>query len=191
MNATLDLPSAVSETEEPISVERYLMLQDGRWELVHGKVQEAGMGARSARITSEILALLVTHVRTHRLGIVFNSDAQYRCFPDDPRHIRLPDLSFVASGRFPEDREPDGLIEIAPNLAVEIVSPNDGAEEIEARRCDFLSVGTEQFWIVYPKAKTVHVYRSDGSCRVFREKDTLDVGPLFPEFRPLVADFFP
>lgn len=189
MNAVLDR----SENEllhREIDIEELHPLHDRHWEFIDGRVHKISMGARSARIGGVIFRLLANHVVEHSLGYLYPSDAQYRCFPFDEKRIRLPDISFISAGRFGREPEPDGFIEIAPDLVVEVVSPNDRAEEIEARRDDFFRVGTAQFWLVYPTTKIVYVIRHDGICRMCRESEPLDAAPLFPNFRPLVGDFF-
>ena len=69
----------------------------------------------------------------HDLGNIWPADNGFQCFPHAPGMVRRPDVSFVKRGRLPGDVSPDGWIKIAPDLAVEVVSPNDVVEELEAK----------------------------------------------------------
>src|SRR6185437_16609005 len=95
-----------------------------------GMPVEKPMGAESDSIGATLIGWLQPFCRTNNLGHIFMAQTGYRCFPNDREMLRKPDVSFVARGRFPNDRPPRGYISIAPDLAVEIVSPNDLYEEM-------------------------------------------------------------
>ena len=91
------------------------------------------MGLESEGIGSELQGLLWAYVHANRLGRVFGSSTPYRCFPDDPRQVRKPDVSFVSTARLPAGRLPRGNAPFAPDLAVEVVSPTDKSEDLERK----------------------------------------------------------
>src|SRR5207237_10710175 len=97
------------------------------------------MGAESSVIAAVIVTILNSFVRAHRLGHVFTTDCGYRCFPDDPDKVRKPDVSFVARGRLPDDRPPAGYVLVAPDLAIEVLSPGDLATRVEEKVRDYRS----------------------------------------------------
>src|SRR5688572_15630723 len=101
------------------------------YELVDGRLVEKPMGAESDLIAAAILTALNNHVRPGRLGYVFGSQTGYRCFPSRKNLVRKPDVSVVLRERFPNEEIPKGDITIFPDLAVEVVSPNDMYEEVE------------------------------------------------------------
>jgi hypothetical protein len=70
---------------------------------------------------------------------VLPSDAGYQCFPDDPGKVRKPDASFIQAARLAVEDEPEGWARIAPDLAVEVVSPNDLFEAVAIKVREYLS----------------------------------------------------
>ncbi len=112
--------------------EDLLAMPDGKsYELVKGELVERNMGAESSWIGGALHALLFLYCQAHRLGIVWPADNGYDCFPHAPGRVRKPDVSFIRSGRLPGDRLPKGWAKIPPDLVVEVVSPNEPAEQLE------------------------------------------------------------
>ncbi len=186
-------PGAEMLTEETAehTPEELLEREDGhRYELLGGRLVERHTGSRSSQVTATLIFRVGEHVRARKLGKVFATDCGYQIFPDEPRRVRYPDMSFVARGRFPDDRTPAGHVTIPPDLAAEVVSPNDTAEEVEAKRIQFLKAGTRLLWVIYPQSRTVHVNRLDGSCAVLAASDTLSGEDVLPEFSCRVAELF-
>ena len=96
------------------------------------------------------------------LGWVLDSEAGYPCFDDDPRTIRKPD-----------ERIPEGHIRIPPDLAVEVVSPNDTAYEVDAKVQEYLSAVVPLVWVVNPQTRSVHIYQGSGPVQRLQEDDEL------------------
>lgn len=80
---------------------------------------------------------------------------------------------------------------MAPDLAVEVLSPGDLAHEIVAKVEEYLAAGVQLVWIVDPEARVVDIYRPDNSNRRLRENDSLDGDTVLPGFRCRVMDMFP
>jgi Uma2 family endonuclease len=160
------------------------------YELIDGKLVERHMGAESSLIAAAVIFLLNQYVRAHQLGKVFATDCGYQIFPDDPNKVRFPDGSFIPRGRLPDDKPPRGHIRIPPDLAIEVVSPNDTAEEVETKRLAFLRAGTRLLWILYPESRTVHVYRQAGNPSSLTEADELSGEDVVPGFVCRVAELF-
>jgi Uma2 family endonuclease len=160
-------------------------------ELVDGVIQEKSMGFESSFIQLRIGRLLSNFVEEHRLGMVFDSEAGYRCFRHRTKLVRKPDVSFVRTGRFPNNRPPLGFTELVPDLVVEVVSPKDLAYDISERLNDFLLAGVQLVWVVDPHTRTVQTYQPDGVCRRYSASDVLPGEPVLSGFRAQVADFFP
>ena len=78
----------------------------------------------------------------------------------------------------------------APVLAVEVVSPDDTAEEVDAKIRSWLAAGTKLAWVLYPRGRTVTVYRSLDDIHVLTEKDQLKGDPVVPGFTCAIADLF-
>src|SRR4051795_8542847 len=114
--------------------EDLLRLPDAvNYELVDGKLVERNMGMESSRVAARILALIAFFLRDGRQRLLFGADGSYQCFPEAPDKVRRPDVSFIRDGRLPGDRAPEGHCRIPPDLAVEVVSPNDLAYEVEEK----------------------------------------------------------
>jgi Uma2 family endonuclease len=107
----------------------------------------------------------------------------------DPLTVRQPDVSVLSTERI-QNTAPDDYFEGAPELAVEVVSPSDSAEDLEVKVEQYLQSGAKQVWILYPKTKRLHLFRPGNQLRVLDETQTLDAAELFPGFSVKVADLF-
>jgi Uma2 family endonuclease len=189
--AILESQPTVDLHGEEITPEKLLEMPDGlRCELIDGKLMEHTMGAESSFVATNAIRILGNHVHGRKLGKCFGADCGYQAFESKPKQVRYPDGSFIARGKLPDDKPPKGHIRIAPDVALEVVSPHDAAEEVEARRIDFLSAGTRLFWVLYPESRTVHVFRHDGSSAVLTANDQLRGDDVLPEFACKVAELF-
>lgn len=124
------------------------------------------------------------------LGWVLDAEGSYQCFPDDRRKVRKPDVSFIRRGRLPEERLPDGHITLAPDLAVEVISPNDTAYEVDTKVQEYLNAGVPLVWVINPHVRTIHIYRADGTVERLPEDAMLTAPELLPDSRFRVADLF-
>jgi Uma2 family endonuclease len=171
--------------------EDLLRMPDGdKYELVDGNLVECKMGAESCYIAGIIFALLYPHCKTNRLGRLFPADASYQCFPGEPGKVRKPDVSFIRLGRLVGERIPKGHIQVPPDLAVEVISPNDLASEVNEKVKEYLSARVSLVWVVDPGPRTVMVYHADGSARCLQENDELTGETIIPSFHCRVGDLF-
>lgn len=160
------------------------------FELVDGELVEKNVGAESSYVGGELAFQLKLFCREHGTGWVFPADTGYRCFPDQPKLVRKPDVSFVRTGRLPDGKLPTGDFTIAPDLAVEVVSPNDLYEEVEKKVAEYRSAGVRLIWVISPTARTVLIRRPDGSAAEVGESGELSGEDVVPGFRCRVADLF-
>jgi Uma2 family endonuclease len=158
------------------------------YELIDGQLVEMPMGVESAYVGGELHRRLSNHCVTDNLGWVLPSDAGYRCFPHRPRLLRKPDVSFVRAGRFPGDRPPRGDSRLAPDLVVEVVSPNDLAEDVQEKVADYLSAAVHLIWVVYPSSRMAIEYRPGGAAGWVTEQGELDGRDVVPGFRCRLSD---
>ena len=162
----------------------------GRLELVRGELYEMPpAGARHGDIASEIGALLRGHVKAHQLGRVFAAETGF-IVQRDPDTVRAPDASFVAMNRLPPGELPIGFLELAPDLAVEVVSPGDTTREVLEKVEDWLRAGTRLVWVVYPATRTVTVHRSLEDVSELSGSDMLDGQGVVPGFSCQVRNLF-
>ncbi len=80
----------------------------------------------------------------------------------------------------PEGRLPEKFIIGAPDLAVEVLSPSDNPVEVQQKVRDYLEGGSRLVWIIAPAARTVTVYRANGSAQLLREYESLDGEDVLP-----------
>lgn len=165
---------------------------DLRLELVNGRVVEMSLpGAVHGRITGRIYFRLAEHVASHGGGEVLVGDVGFVLrLPTDPERVRGPDVAFISTNRLPEDGLPEGFFEGAPDLAVEVLSPSDTSADVQQRVRDFLEAGARLVWLVAPQARTVTVYRADGSARLLRDHEVLDGEDILPGLAILPEETF-
>lgn len=166
------------------------MTGDEHYELVDGKLVEKGMGVRSSLVARNLITLLGPFARGQGLGEVFESECGYVLFPDLNNRVRKPDVSFVRRDRFPTDGLPRGWFRLVPDLAVEIISPNDTAEEVAARITDYLRAGVALLWIVDPESRLVQIFRRDCSAAWLLGTGELKGEDVLPGFVCRVEDVF-
>jgi Uma2 family endonuclease len=95
---------------------------------------------------------------------------------------RIPDLAFVAATRMPPEGEPETRWPMPPDLAVEVISPNDLYEKVYAKTLEYLAAGVQQVWLVSPEHHTVTIYRSATHIAAFPGDGELVSEDIFPGF---------
>jgi Uma2 family endonuclease len=108
---------------------------------------------------------------------------------EDPLTIRQPDVSVISKERIAAT-EAESYFQGAPDLAVEIVSPSDSAQDLEAKVRQYLQAGAQQVWVLYPKTKNIHVFSGTRSLLILDENQTLEGGEFLPGFSIKVSDLF-
>jgi Uma2 family endonuclease len=177
-------------------VQRYtpddlLAMEDGHsYELIDGRFVEKNMGAKAGRVAARLISRIDRHAEEKGLGAVFTQDCGYLIFPEDPDRVRKPDFSFIGKGRLPNNTIPDGFVRIPPDLVGEVVSPNDLAEEVNARVVDYLAAGVPLIWVFYVPTRFVHIFRPDGSASYLTVRDTLSGEVVLPGFTCRVEEVF-
>ena len=174
-----------------ITPEELLEMSDSKqYELVDGQLEEQEVSYLSSLIGVEVTRRLSTHVLEHELGTVTGSDASFQCFGDDPLKVRRPDVAFLARGRLPVEELARGHVTVAPDLVVEVVSPNDYVYELNKKVQEYLRAGVRLVWVIDPENRTLVVYRANRTLAAFKPEDELTGEDVIPGFRCLVQDFF-
>ena len=162
------------------------MPEDGnKYELVDGEIRVSPAGDRHSAIALALAARLLTFVKEHRLGHVMGADAGFR-LPGG--NVRSPDASFVATGRFPNDRPTEDWGRLAPDLAVEVISPSDRPRRILDKVGEYLEAGVRLVWVIDPQRPAAVVYRSLTDVREVGIDESLDGEHVVPGFRCRLAD---
>src|SRR5437867_1835363 len=119
--------------------------RDGRkYELVDGEIRVSPAGVRHGQVIVRLTVRLGAFVAERRLGDVLDSSTGFR-LPGG--NVRSPDVAFVAAGRFPGGKTPEGFGELAPDLAVEVLSPDDSARYVFDKVGEYLRAGTRLVWV--------------------------------------------
>jgi Uma2 family endonuclease len=163
---------------------------DQDYELVEGRlVVSEPPGWTHGDIAASIAAALVPFVRAHGLGrVVVESGYVLARRPDT---VRGPDVSFVRADRLPAADVAHRFYEGAPDLAIEIVSPDDRAAEVARTVQGYLRAGTRAVWVVYPDTRSIVVHGPDGLARLHGPDDAIDGGDVLPGFSAPVAELLP
>jgi Uma2 family endonuclease len=124
---------------------------------------------------------LGVHVATHGLGLVVAAETGFT-LERDPDTVRAPDVAFVRQERLP-DPDARGYAALAPDLVVEVLSPDDRPGEVLRKVGEWLTAGSLLVWVVDPAHRLARVYRADGSETVVAEVDALDGEDVVAGFR--------
>lgn len=172
----------------PQEVERASERDGKLYELMNGVLREKSVGFWELFIAGQIVGLLNKQFYPHQGAAA--SEVMIYCFKQ-ANHGRKPDVVFLTNKQFPDGRIPNGDIRIAPTLVVEVLSPTNSSIEVDDKLEEYLDAQIPLVWIVNPDRRTIRVYRTDGTTRLFRGQDVIDMEPLLPGFRLVVADVFP
>lgn len=145
-------------------------------------------GAAPGFVASRIAGLLILHVGDAD-GIVFTSEVGF-LLASDPDTVRGPDVSFVAAERIPGTGIPVGYWPGPPDLAVEVVSPNDRRSKVEGKALAWLEAGTRAVIVLDPPLRTATVYRSRQDIRILADDEPLDLGDVVAGWSPRTGDLF-
>ena len=184
--------------ERHITAERFFELMDQPEyldrviELVEGELIEMSKPTRIHGIVlANLAAEIVFFVKRSGLGEVNAGDTGFVL--ERGEHgadtVRGLDIAYVSNARAPDP--PDFTwYEIGPDLAVEVVSPNNKTSDTHLKVMQLLNAGTRLVWLVYPETRTIEAHTSDGAVTL-REHDTLSGGAVLPGFETPVSDIFP
>ncbi|HKM52429.1 MAG TPA: Uma2 family endonuclease [Isosphaeraceae bacterium] len=179
-------PRPGDATEEDLL--ELLKQKRGLYELVDGVLVEKGMGIRESLLAVALAGVLRAFVLPRNLGIVCGADGMLRLFPG---LVRGPDVAFISWGRIPTRRVPtEPVPELAPDLAVEVLSDCNTPREMARKRREYFDAGVTLVWQVDPNARTVAVYTAPEQATVLNEAQTLDGGTVLPGFTLLLRDLF-
>lgn len=183
------MPTMLDAT--PVTAEQLLALDEPgyRHELLAGELRRmSNAGWWHGAVAAAVCEHLRRHVRELRLGLVLAETGFV--LARNPDTVRSPDAAFVRSERLPHAAG-RGHFEGAPDLAVEVTSPNDGYDDVHAKVRSWLAHGAGEVWVVAAGPRHVVVHRQDGTSMVFGEGDVLRGSRVLPEFAIAVRELFP
>lgn len=178
----------------PITAEELLARPDDdlRYELVRGELRGiAPAGNKHGYVAGEVFGELREHVKTNRLGRTYAAETGFK-ITSNPDTVRAPDVAFVSQARLDRVGEVEGYWPGAPDLAVEVVSPNDVHTEVVEKALSWLEAGCRLVLVVDPGQRTVTAYRSLEDIRILRAEagDVVDGGDVVPGWRLALGELF-
>lgn len=160
-------------------------------ELVDGEVVEKPVSALSAYVEVKICRKLDSYCEAKDFGVVLSSTNGIQCFHDAPNKVRRPDVSVYKKERFTREHMLEGWVSIAPDLAVEVISTNDEAAELNEKVEDYLDAGIPLVWVIDPENEIAMIHRQDGSVAKLHKNDELSGENILPDFTCKIGELFP
>lgn len=166
------------------------MPDDGyKYELVEGRLlRMPSPGFRHGVIAARLAGALLQVVEARRLGAVAVETGY--TLARDPDTVRGPDVSFVCQERVERAGKPAGYWSGPPDLAVEVLSPDDRPSRVAKKIQEYLRVGVRMIWVIHPDDRTLTVYRSDVAPVTLATDQDVDGGDVVPGFRYTVSRLF-
>jgi Uma2 family endonuclease len=154
---------------------------DKRYELVRGRlVAGEWSGSRAAVVAMNLAVSAHSFAEAHSLGQCLGANAGMHLFTN-PDTVRAPDFAFIKAERLPA-RLPDGYWPGAPDVAAEVLDPDDRFAFIMDKVQDYLSAGTRLLWVIDPGERQAWAFRPDGQPTTINENGVLDGEDVLPGF---------
>ena len=173
-----------------VTADELLLMGDGRRELICGEVIELPPpGERHGKVAGRLFRHMSNYVAEHKLGEAYTETGFL--LERDPDTVRAPDCAYVARER---DIDTEKYIPLAPDLAVEVKSPSDTYEELQAKARFWLDHGTRLVWVALPEKRVVEVYEQGKAAEPLQlsenDADEIGGGDVLPGFRLAVRECF-
>ncbi|HTU48568.1 MAG TPA: Uma2 family endonuclease [Bryobacteraceae bacterium] len=177
-------------TTAPMTLEEFERLPDdgNTYEINEGElITLPGPKFLHSRIVRKVFKTIEAYLDKSDLGESYAESDQVLSL--DPLTVRRPDISFLSNEQIRSTAE-DDYVAGAPELAIEVVSPSQPAEDLQIKVRQYLRFGAKQVWVLYPKTKSMEVHRPGVATITLEETETLTGGDLLPGFSVKVSDFF-
>lgn len=177
--------------KKPVTAEELLKLpSDGyRYELSRGKLTKMPpAGEAHGDFAMRLGWRLAQLVETKALGVVYAAETGFK-LQENPDTVRAPDVAFVSRERLEQQPPAKGYRQGPPDLAVEVVSPNDRPAEVAEKVYEWLHYGTVEVWILDPEGRSLTVFRAGEVLWTLGETDIL-TSPLFPDWSLPLGELF-
>jgi Uma2 family endonuclease len=177
--ATVDRPIELSPEDD-----------DSLYEIIDGLRVEKSMGIRQILLANRLAIFINQMAFAPRLGIAVIEALFDLGIPGAPEY--RPHMAFVSEGRWPRDRSvpSTNAWAVVPDLAVEVVSPSNTADEVQAKVDIYLKAGVRLVWVVYLKSACVHVHDGSSTIRIVRPGGELEGEAILPGFRLPLESLF-
>jgi Uma2 family endonuclease len=162
---------------------------DRLYELVDGTLVEKPMGLSESLLACELSTDINVFARKHDLGRAAGGDGTVRLLKG---LVRIPDVAFFSWDKLPGRVFPSKPIpDLAPDLAVEVLSKTNTPEEMERKLGEYFLSGVRLVWMIDPRKRSAEVYTAaDAPDAILDETQALDGGDVLPAFRLPLAELF-
>lgn len=180
----------VADQHEPITGEELFKMGNlGRSELVKGEiVRMTPTGFMHGRVEHRIARALDAFLIEHNLGEIISGEVGIYT-GRNPDSVRAPDVAFISNERIAQVKS-KSYLDAAPELVVEVLSPDDPWSELTEKLDEYFSIGVKLVWVADPRKRQVYVYRSSIDVQRFTVTETLTGGDVLPGFSVAVANLF-
>ena len=165
-----------------------LKLPDKRAELIRGRLVTRPLrGMQSGVVVANICGAIGAHVNSKKIGsVVLATGFRIESNPDT---VRSPAVAFVSEARLPKPT-PSGYPAMAPDLAIEVLSPDDRPDEIREKVQQRIARGTLLVWVINPETRSAQAHRTNGEVGFIKPNECLDGETVLPGFRIELKDLF-
>jgi len=178
-------------TQVQTTADELLRLPRGKnsYELIRGELKTmAPAGYEHGKLAMEFATLLNIHVKANKLGQVTAAETGFK-LTTNPDTVRAPDAAFISQQRLDEVGPVQGYWPGAPDLAVEVISPNDLYTEVSEKVTEWLKAGSKMVVVINPRTEQVLVHMP-GDVNVLEGDDTLDGGDVVPGWQLPIKELF-
>ena len=159
-------------------------------ELVAGRVvRMTPTNPTHGRIEVNVAAALKQFVRTQNLGVVMAGEVGVFT-SRNPDTVRAPDVLFLSHERDALRRRPQGFLDVAPELTVEILSPTDRPDQVRRKLDEYFAAGVRLVWVIDPATRTVQVHHGRGEPLSLASGAVVTGEDMLPGFALPVDDIF-
>jgi Uma2 family endonuclease len=182
----------MATTEKLLTAEEFEALPDDgkRYELIDGELRAMAPTVNwHGEVEINLGTLLNVHVRSQELGRLSCGEVLY-IVRRNPDRVRAADIAFIRQERVPSLEARQHIMEVIPDLVVEILSKHDTVEQISGKIDDWLGAGVQMLWVVDPFQRTVTIYQPRHDPALLGEHGILEADPVVAGFRCPVAEIF-
>lgn len=167
------------------------MPKDGyKYELIEGELHRmAPAGGEHGVLAADFTISLGYFVKTHKLGVICAAETGFT-IAKNPDTTRAPDVAFISKARIPATGIPKGYWPFAPDIAVEVISPNDTYDEVDTKINDWFNAGTILVIVINPRRNYIKAHRSFTDFSLLKPGDILTLEPVIPGFSYPVSEIF-
>ena len=189
------MTDAPIERENLLTLDDLLAMGDVRVEIIEGDVQiMTAAGIEHHFLAQNINRIIDAYVREQDMGAVFTDGLTYLMFSETAglKDSFVPDVSFIHKDDFPAKWDITKPFPGTPTFAVEVMSPGDKGADVQTKVRTYLSKGTREVWVVYPREREIHQFHRDDleTARIYTGSKVIDISGIFPDLTITTDDVF-